>query len=144
MIAVLTTSRFAIISTTPRPMTLMLEDLKSIGSREITSNSCLAWHENASKVAFSLNESAFVFEIKGVSTFSTQKTFTKIGEPALSLQWITDDLLGILTVSHNFLMVDVNEDLRVVAKFDFLVHHLLMPPNKHVAVCDKKLLLLTN
>ncbi|GAV55815.1 hypothetical protein ZYGR_0AY02080 [Zygosaccharomyces rouxii] len=144
MIAVLTTSRFAAISTAPRPMTLILEDLKKIGSQEITTNGCLSWNENASKVAFSLNEWAFVFEIKDLSTFSTQKAFTKIAEPALSLQWITDDLLGILTVSHHFIIVDANEDLRVVANFDFLVHHLLMPPNKHIAVCDKKLLLLTN
>lgn len=144
MIAVLTTSRFAIISTRPRPMTLVLEDLKMVRTRENTSNGSLSWNENASKVAFSLDKHTIVFKLKDASMPSPEKAFTKIFESALSLKWITDDLLGILTVSNHFLIVNVNEDLKVVAHFDFLVRHLLMPPDKNITVCDRKFFLLTS
>lgn len=144
MVAVLTTSRFAIISTTPRPMTLILENLKSFGSWGVTSNSCLSWQMNSSKVAFSVNGIIAVLKIKDFSSFSTKKTSIKIDEPVLLLQWITNDLLGVLTVSHQFLIMDVVRDLRIVATLDFLVHDLLIPPNGHVVACDRRLLLLTN
>lgn len=144
MVAVLTTSRFAVISTSPRLTTVFVEDLKPPTAVGSSLNGCLSWYKDASKVALALNEEVTVFKIEKTSTLSVSRVAYSLVEPALLLQWLTDELLGILTISSQFFVIDLSKDVKVVANFDLLVHDLLMPPNNHFAINDKKLVLLAN
>lgn len=144
MIAVLTTSRFAVISTAPRLTTLFLQNLRHTTPTGVFSNGCLSWHDSGSKIALSLNTEVTVITIKESSPFSVKKKVTKLDEVAIILHWLTQDLLGVLTESCQFFILDVSGNLEIVGTFDFLIHDLLMPPNKHFTICDRKLQLLTN
>lgn len=147
MVGVLTSTTFAIISTNPHLTTLFLEKLPSKLLRDPLTNSSLSWYSDASRIALSINRHVSVFDLRSSaypgSIISKKKTW-EFTEPVLSLQWVSEQLLGVLTISHQFLMVDVSDDFKVVSKLDLLIHDLLIPPNTHFAVHDSRIFLLTH
>lgn len=147
MVGVLTSTTFAVISTNPHLTTLFLEKLPSKLLRDPLTNSSISWYSDASIIAFSINRHAFVFELCNSaypeSIVSKRKSW-EFQEPILCLQWVSEQLLGVLTISHQFLMVDVSDDFKVVTKLDLLIHDLLIPPNTHFAIRDNRIFLLTH
>ncbi|QLL32902.1 hypothetical protein HG536_0D04240 [Torulaspora globosa] len=145
LIAVVTRTNMGIICLDPKPVTLFVEDIAAKTSGIPLTNSCLSWSKNGCLVALSLNSSLYTF------MFSSSRPFALLGKGAsatngaiISLQWINDQALGIMTVSHQLLMVDITRDCLPVMDLDLLMYDLLIPPDKHVAVRDTEIYALTH
>lgn len=145
LVAILTSSDVAVISTNPHLNTLFIEKLPSRSTSNSLTNSCLSWYRDASRVAYSLNNKTGVFVFGDSLSFtSPEKMHWEANEPILSLQWVNDRLLGVLTTSHQFLVVDILCNFKSVMELDLLPHDLLIPPDKHFAIRDNHLYLLSH
>ena len=99
-----------------------------------------------------LNNNILAYSIKNrVTVYSditteneTRKLVWNCQELILSVQWVSLNLLGVLTVSHKLLIVNPDENFDIVMVIDLLPHDLLIPPNKHFKWYRNKLFLLTN
>lgn len=135
MVAVLAAASFSIISTTSKPTMLFLESIGLDNTETSLTNSCLSWSKDGTKVSFSLNNTIQLFVLSLSNSNIVQKKFKySTNEPILSLEWMSDELLGILTVSHQLLLADVTNNFKTVMELDLLMHDLLIPPDKHVAI----------
>lgn len=145
LVAVLTSVDLAVVSTNPHLTTLFHEKLPPKVTRSPLTNSCLSWYRDSSRVAYSVNRRIGVFIFNDLPSFTLQsRLYWDADEPILSLQWVNERLLGILTISHQFLMVDVQNDFNSVIELDLLPHDLLIPLDKHFAIRDNELYLLTH
>lgn len=145
LIAVLTRTHFAIVSMDHKPVTLFMESITASSPDTVFTNSCLSWSKDGSLVAVSLNNDMHIFQFSRSHSFALErKSSSTTNESIISLQWVSEQILGILTVSHELLLVDITEDYKPVMELDLLMHDLLIPPDKHVAVRDNEIYALTN
>ncbi|GAX72459.1 CORVET complex membrane-binding subunit, partial [Saccharomyces cerevisiae] len=68
----------------------------------------------------------------------------EFAESILSIQWIDQLLLGVLTISHQFLVLDPQHDFKILLRLDFLIHDLMIPPNKYFVISRRSFYLLKN
>lgn len=147
MVAVLTGSAFSILTTNPRLATLYIDKLSSKADTTVVNQCCLLWHKYTSKVAFSINCELTIYSLNirtNLPNLVSKKATWKSEEPIVSLQWVTDDLIGLLTLSHQFIILQVLDSFQVVTQLDLLPHDLLTPPSKHFAVFQNELFLSTH
>ncbi|QLQ79782.1 hypothetical protein HG537_0C04310 [Torulaspora globosa] len=144
LIAVLTKTNLEIIRLDPKPVTVFVEDFAAKTSGIPLTNSCLSWSQNGCLIALSLNNSLnmFMFSSSPPCTL-LKKSSSAINGSIISLQWISDQVLGIMTVSHQLLMVDITDDCLPLVDLDLLMYDLLIPPDKHVALRDNQIYALT-
>lgn len=110
-------------------------------SRDIVPQNSLSWTDN--NLAYSIKNRVTVYsEIKKLK--ETHKSIWNCKELILSIQWMAQNLLGVLTVSHQLLIINPFENFNIVMNIDLLTHDLLIPPNKHFKWYRNKLFLLTN
>lgn len=143
--AVLTTVELAVISANPSLSTLFVEKVPFTFNQFPITNNCLEWRGDTSVLAYSLNNKVRILIFDKISSFTVERRLSwEAGEAILSLEWINEQLLGILTISHQFLMVDILNDFKSVIELDLLPHDLLIPLDKHFAVHNNELYLLTH
>lgn len=109
-------------------------------SQNIVPQNSLSWINN--NLAYSIKNQVSVYsEITKLN--ETHKTVWNCEELILSIQWMAQNLLGVLTVSHQLLIINPSEHFNIVMIIDLLTHDLLIPPNKHFKWYRNKLFLLT-
>lgn len=149
LLAILTNINFVILSTSPHPEILFqenLHDAKSNTTEGPIYNSSIAWSTDRSQIAYCINKTVFLFGLSNQVTpleFVITRRTSTFTESILSLQWLNPRLLGILTISHQFLIVDTKTQFEIILKIDLLVHDLLIPPDKHFAFNNNRIFLLT-
>ncbi|CCD27071.1 CORVET complex membrane-binding subunit VPS8 NDAI_0J01790 [Naumovozyma dairenensis CBS 421] len=145
LIATLTTKSFIIISTNPHPSILFRERILSQISTPIY-NYSTEWSPDKSMVAYSINNRINIFflgEDLTVGRHPLSKSTSLLTESILSIQWVSNQLLGLLTISHQFFLVDIKCPNKILMKLDLLVHDLLIPPDKHFHYHNTRIYLMT-
>lgn len=142
---ILTNKNFGIISIQPNPVFGKMEFKDTVNlatiSHNIVPQNSLSWNNN--NLAYSVNNRVTVYsEIKKIN--ETHKSIWNCDELILSIQWMAQNLLGVLTVSHQLLIINPSEKFNIIMTIDLLTHDLLIPPNKHFKWYKNKLFLLTN
>ncbi|CAI4054608.1 CORVET complex membrane-binding subunit VPS8 SKDI_01G0710 [Saccharomyces kudriavzevii IFO 1802] len=145
LLSVLTTTHFALISLSPHVSLIFQETIEPSIQNSLVVNSSISWTQNCSRVAYSVNNRISVISVS-LSDLNIQSTkhSSEFAESILSIQWIDQFLLGVLTISHQFLVLDPQRDFKVLLRLDFLIHDLMIPPNKCFIISRRTFYLLTN
>ncbi|CCK69699.1 CORVET complex membrane-binding subunit VPS8 KNAG_0C06020 [Huiozyma naganishii CBS 8797] len=140
-LALLSNSKFALLQVAPKLKVLYEEPLQSkLTVTASVPQSCLNW--DGFNVTYSIGKRIVVYlNILGRNTTKLTSSFDEL---ILGLYWMASGLVGVLTVSHQFLVVCPAEDFKIALNIDLLVHDLIVPPNKHFQWYDNKMYLLTN
>lgn len=109
LLSVLTTTHFALILLSPHVSLMFQETVEPSVQNSLVVNSSISWTQNCSRVAYSVNNKISVISISS-SDFNVQSAShsPEFAESILSIQWIDQLLLGVLTISHQFLVLDPN------------------------------------
>ncbi|CAI6446498.1 CBM_HP2_G0000520.mRNA.1.CDS.1 [Saccharomyces cerevisiae] len=145
LLSVLTTTHFALILLSPHVSLMFQETVEPSVQNSLVVNSSISWTQNCSRVAYSVNNKISVISISS-SDFNVQSAShsPEFAESILSIQWIDQLLLGVLTISHQFLVLDPQHDFKILLRLDFLIHDLMIPPNKYFVISRRSFYLLTN
>ncbi|CAI4055750.1 hypothetical protein SUVZ_01G0630 [Saccharomyces uvarum] len=145
LLSVLTNTHFALLSLSPHVSLVCQEPIESSIRHSLVMNSSISWTYNSSRVAYSVNNkiSVISMSLSGLNIQSIKHS-SEFAESILSIQWIDQFLLGVLTISHQFLILDPQNDFKVLLRLDFLIHDLIIPPNKFFVISRRSLYLLTN
>lgn len=140
-LAILTNTKLGLISLKNNLQMIFEEEFESILTNTVAvPQNSMSWMGD--NIAYSVKNKITVYFNFG------QQNKTKLlwiyTEPILLLQWFAPNLLGLLTVSHQLLIVNPMENFNVVLTIDLLIHDLLIPPNKHFRWYRNKLFLLTS
>ena len=140
-LAILTNKNFGILSIQGNNFSGKMHTKDTVDSNDIVPQNSLTWLNN--NLAYSIKNRVIVYyEI--IPSNGTRKLIWNCEELILSIQWMSQNLLGVLTVSHQLLIVKPSENFHIVMSIDLLPHDLLIPPNKHFKWYRNKLFLLTN
>ncbi|EDO17343.1 hypothetical protein Kpol_1062p53 [Vanderwaltozyma polyspora DSM 70294] len=150
LVAILTSKKFAIISTTPYLSTVYLENISKNCISNSFVNNCISWNKNGINVAYSIGSTMVVLvsDIKKINVvhvpkFNFKSYTSKFDESILSIFWISETIVGALTISHQFFIVDFKSTSCTISSVDLLVQDMLIPPDKNFAINDNKIFLLT-
>ncbi|CCE63558.1 hypothetical protein TPHA_0F00720 [Tetrapisispora phaffii CBS 4417] len=143
-VAILTTKTFKVISTLPHLNIIYVENIIDSIAPTSYMNNCISWSKRGSKLAFSIENKLGVYYLSNdpvhariESNFTiTQKCLQHMDESILSLYWITENLIGILTISHQFIILSCDENINLILKLDLLPYNIPIPPNKHFGIID--------
>ncbi|CAI4037109.1 hypothetical protein SMKI_01G0680 [Saccharomyces mikatae IFO 1815] len=145
LLSVLTTTHFALISLSPHVSLIFQETIEPSIRNSLVVNSSISWTQNCSMVAYSVNNKISIISLS-LSDLNVQSAThsSEFAESILSIQWIDQLLLGVLTISHQFLVLDPQHEFKILLRLDFLIHDLMIPPNKYFVICRRSFYLLTN
>ncbi|CAL9727682.1 vacuolar protein sorting-associated protein 8 [Monosporozyma unispora] len=140
-LAILTNTKFGLISVQNSLQMIFEEKFESILTNNLTiPQNSMSWMSD--NIAYSVKNKITVY--LNFERPNKTKLIWNYTEPILLLQWFAPNLLGLLTVSHQLLIVNPMENFNIVMTIDLLIHDLLIPPNKHFRWYRNKLFLLTN
>ncbi|CCH61190.1 hypothetical protein TBLA_0E01300 [Henningerozyma blattae CBS 6284] len=144
MIAILTNKSFMIYKMLAPDFQCIYHEPIQLGYEQIT-NSGINWSNDNTNLIFSINNNYTCLTINSIDDTISAKSTHVVPELILSLKWISPDLISILTISHQFLIIETI-NFNVILNLDLLVYEILIPPNKFLTYNNFKnqLLILTN
>lgn len=151
LLATVSQDSFALISMNSHLVTQYLEKTpKNDSGNSSPFRANISWDHSGTKVAYSLNKSISVFVLTGekvneekLVNISKRETWN-CQEEIINVQWVSEDLIGILTNSNELIVLTASEKLEPIAKVDLLSHDILTPSERHFACFKRQIFLLTS
>ncbi|SCW00992.1 LAFE_0D02652g1_1 [Lachancea fermentati] len=144
LIGILSNRTFGLISTSGQLMTHYLEKVVTYQGEE----GHISWNSKTSGVAYGIDCSLTILRLSsdrmGQTLTVVQRMTWRCPESIKRVEWVLNDLLGILTVSNEFLIVSPIDEFKIINNIDLLPFDPLPPVNKHFSCMNKQLFLLTN
>ncbi|KAH7591330.1 Golgi CORVET complex core vacuolar protein 8 [Nakaseomyces glabratus] len=135
---ILTSKYFAVMKLGEVPKLIYNEPIKAT-SQQLGLNYSMSWNANISRVAYSVNTNLSCVALEGNNAYELMKVHDyTTSESISSLQWLSRDLVGVLTISHQFLLLDSSNGFKANAIVDLLEQDILRPPSTHFQWYDSK------
>lgn len=143
-VAILTSRTFAIIRCTEKNEIVMSIPI-SAPNQQLGVNYSISWSFDAYKIVFSLNNFVEVIAFSDFNLSSIKSRYNWITTESICFsKWISSNLVGILTISHQFDIILPTSEHTTIANIDLLEQEIVQPPSSHFEFINSRILIFSS
>lgn len=140
-VAILTNKNLAIINCSDTYNIIFRKKIFA-PNQQLGVNYSIAWADDGYKIIYTVNNSIDVIEFSDLDFIDVKYSSHWVTAESICFsKWVSKDLIGILTISHQFEIISPTMEPKIVAKIDLLEQEIVQPPSTHFEFESSKILI---